>query len=75
METTGVEISRQDINLLMAVLFEVRMNTAENQAEVESLRKRIGLCWSDMSPFKMVFVPTENFSEWFNTQQTKEENE
>jgi len=75
MKTEGVEISRQDINLLMAVLFEVKMVTAQNQAEVESLRKRIGLCWSDMSPFKMVFVPTEHFSEWFNTQQTKEEDD
>ena len=75
MKTEGIEISRQDINLLMAVLFEVKMNTAQNQDELESLRKKIGLCWSYMSPFKMMFVPTEHFSEWFNTQQPKEEDD
>ena len=79
METKGVEISRSDINLLMTVLFEAVQRegwpSAENRLEVESLRKRIGLCQGDMKPFQMVFVPTENFSEWFNTQREQEEND
>ena len=78
METKGVEISRTDINLLMTVLFEVVQQegwpSEQNRLEVESLRKRIGLCQGDMKPFTMVFVPTENFSEWFNTQQEQETN-
>ena len=79
METKGVEVSRTDINLLMTVLFEVVQQegwpSEQNRLEVESLRKRIGLCQGDMKPFQMVFVPTENFSEWFNTQREQETND
>lgn len=65
----GYAMPREDVASLSQILYVIaqgdghKLNNFEMRQLANDLRCKVDLAWGDLAPMKMLFVPTEHFSE------------
>ena len=65
----GYPMPREDISSLSQILYIISqgeghtLNNFEMRELALKLKSKVDLAWGDLAPMKMLFVPTEHFSE------------
>ena len=65
----GYAMPREDVASLSQILYVIaqgeghKLNNFEMRELANELRCKVDLAWGDFAPMRMLFVPTEHFSE------------
>ena len=76
----GYVMPREDVASLSQILYVIaqgdghKLNNFEMRELANELRCKVDLAWGDFAPMKMLFVPTEHFSENIQVGADKEHN-